>query len=88
MAMGDLGTRSPSGWGVSARKALSAWRIDHSGRIGFGQPLPSSIAEQIERFRRQRFTGKQIAKETGVSPATVSRVLRQASAGCAILNLP
>jgi transposase InsO family protein len=28
-------------------------------------------------LRRQRFTGKQIARDTGVSPATVSRVLRR-----------
>jgi len=27
--------------------------------------------------RRQRHTGKQIAAETGVSPATVSRILRR-----------
>jgi len=32
---------------------------------------------QIETLRRARWTGKQIAKEVGVSPATVSRVLRR-----------
>ena len=32
---------------------------------------------EIERLRRQRWTGKQIASETGVSPATVTRVLRR-----------
>ena len=32
---------------------------------------------EIERLRRQRWTGKQIAAATGVSPATVSRVLRR-----------
>ena len=31
----------------------------------------------IEALRRQRHTGKQIAAETGVSPATVSRILRR-----------
>src|SRR2546423_13639355 len=31
----------------------------------------------IEALRRQRYTGKQIAAETGVSPATVSRILRR-----------
>ncbi len=34
-------------------------------------------AQQIEVLRRQRWTGKQIAKVTGVSPATVSRVLKR-----------
>jgi hypothetical protein len=28
-------------------------------------------------LRRQRYTGKQIATEVGISPATVSRVLRR-----------
>jgi transposase InsO family protein len=43
--------------------------------------LPSQTApakcEAIEALRRQRHTGKQIAAEVGVSPATVSRVLRR-----------
>src|SRR6478735_329825 len=41
------------------------------------QPTPQTVVEEIERLRRQRWTGKQIAAETGVSPATVSRVLRR-----------
>ena len=43
--------------------------------------LPSQTAlatcTVIEALRRQRHTGKQIAAEVGVSPATVSRVLRR-----------
>jgi transposase InsO family protein len=39
------------------------------------RPTPASVVEQIERLRRQRYTGKQIALEVGVSPATVSRTL-------------
>ena len=35
------------------------------------------MVEEVERLRRQRWTGKQIAAATGVSPATVSRVLRR-----------
>ena len=41
------------------------------------RPTPSAIAEQVEALRRQRWTGQQIAAETGVSPATVSRILRR-----------
>jgi transposase InsO family protein len=41
------------------------------------QPTPQVVIETIERLRRQRWTGKQIAAEAGVSPATVSRVLRR-----------
>src|SRR5215469_14500516 len=41
------------------------------------RPITQQTGERIEALRRQRWTGKQIAKETGVSPATVSRVLRR-----------
>src|SRR5271165_3194615 len=41
------------------------------------RPTPGAVVAQVEALRRQRFTGKQIAVETGVSPATVSRILRR-----------
>jgi transposase InsO family protein len=41
------------------------------------QPTPQAVVEEIERLRRQRWTGKQIAAETGVSPSTVSRTLHR-----------
>jgi transposase InsO family protein len=41
------------------------------------RPTPQAVVERIEQLRRQRLTGKAIAAETGVSPATVSRVLRR-----------
>lgn len=41
------------------------------------RPTATAVVERIEALRRQRFTGKQIAAELGVSPATVSRVLRR-----------
>ena len=43
------------------------------------RPTPAETAEQIIALRRQRFCGQQIARQTGVSPATVSRILRAAS---------
>ena len=42
------------------------------------EPTPPETVERIIALRRQRFTGQQIAQETGVSPATVSRILRAA----------
>ncbi|WP_027058434.1 IS481 family transposase, partial [Mesorhizobium loti] len=42
------------------------------------QATAASIAERIVALRRQRWTGKHIAMETGVSPATVSRALKRA----------
>jgi transposase InsO family protein len=41
------------------------------------RPTSASTVEKIEALRRRRWTGKQIAAEAGVSPATVSRVLRR-----------
>jgi transposase InsO family protein len=41
------------------------------------RPTPSAIVEQVEALRRRRWTGRQIAAEVGVSPATVSRILRR-----------
>jgi transposase-like protein len=43
------------------------------------QPTPQATIDRIEALRRQRLTGKAIAAETGVSPATVSRVLKRLS---------
>jgi len=41
------------------------------------RPTPQATVDRIEALRRQRLTGKAIAADTGVSPATVSRVLRR-----------
>lgn len=41
------------------------------------RPTPQPVVELVEALRRQRLTGKAIAAEVGVSPATVSRVLQR-----------
>ncbi len=41
------------------------------------RPTPQPIVERVEALRRQRLTGKAIAVEVGVSPATVSRILKR-----------
>ena len=41
------------------------------------RPTPPDTIERIEALRRQRWTGAQIARESGVSTATVSRILRR-----------
>lgn len=76
-------------YGVSA-KIVARWvdRYKAEGRSGMGdrssrpahmpQATAASIAERIVVLRRLRWTGKHIAHEVGVSPATVSRVLRRA----------
>jgi transposase InsO family protein len=41
------------------------------------RPTPQPVLDRIEALRRQRLTGQAIAAETGVSAATVSRVLKR-----------
>ena len=41
------------------------------------RPTPPAVVAQVEALRRQRWTGKQIAAAAGVSPATVSRILKR-----------
>src|ERR1700756_4261667 len=36
---------------------------------------PGATCAAVEALRRRRYTGKQIAAEVGISPATVSRIL-------------
>jgi transposase InsO family protein len=41
------------------------------------RPTPQAVVERIEALRREHLTGKTIAAEVGVSPATVSRILKR-----------
>lgn len=59
------------------REGLSGLEDRSSRPHRLRRPTPETIVGTIERLRRQRWTGKQIAAEVGVSPATVSRVLRR-----------
>ena len=43
----------------------------------FRQPTSAILIQQVETLRRQRWTGCRIARETKLSPATVSRVLQR-----------
>ncbi len=42
------------------------------------RPTPDDVVARIIALRRQRWTGKHIARQAGVAPATVSRVLERA----------
>ncbi|RWI57090.1 MAG: LacI family DNA-binding transcriptional regulator [Mesorhizobium sp.] len=76
-------------YGVTA-KIVARWveRYKTDGQAGMAdrssRPARSpkrtdqSTAERIVALRRERRTGKHIAQEVGVSPATVSRVLKRA----------
>ena len=70
----------------TARKWLARYQVegvaglqDRSSRPRkLRKPTPVRTVNRIIALRRQRWTGKHIARETGVSPATVSRVLKRA----------
>jgi len=65
-------------WLARFQAERTAGLIDRSSRPHrLYRPTPQAIVERIERLRRQRWTGKQIAQEVGVAPATVSRVLQR-----------
>lgn len=75
-------------FGVSV-KTVSKWvrRFEAEGPQGLldrssrphrlYRPTPAELIEQIGKLRRHRWTGDQIAREVGVSAATVSRVLKR-----------
>ncbi len=66
-------------WVTRFRSEGAAGLADRSSRPkALRRPTPACTALRIVALRRQRWTGQQIAKETKVSPATVSRILRQA----------
>lgn len=85
---GQSATTVAAALGVTV-KTVNKWvaRFEAEGSEGLAdrssrphrlyRPTPASIVEQVEALRRQRWTGKQIAAKVGVSPATVSRVLRR-----------
>jgi transposase InsO family protein len=51
---------------------------DRSSRpLSSPDQTPQATCDAIEALRRQRYTGAQISHQLGVSPATVSRILRQ-----------
>jgi transposase InsO family protein len=74
---------------IVAPRTARKWvrRYQAEGRCGLAdrssrphrlrQPTPSALIERVEHLRRQRFTGMHIAQQTGLSTATVSRILRR-----------
>ena len=71
-----------------ARRASGSPRVKAEGLTGLRdrssrphrlrRPTPVTSVDRIIALRRQRWTGKHIARTLAVSPATVSRVLKRA----------
>jgi transposase InsO family protein len=65
-------------WVTRFRAEGVAGLRDRSSRpYSLPSQTPPAARASVEVLRRQRYTGKQIAAEVGISPATVSRILRQ-----------
>ena len=70
--------KTVSKWVERFRREGAAGLVDRSSRPHrCYRPTPEAVAGRIAELRRQRWTGKQTAQEVGVSPATVSRVLKR-----------
>ena len=73
-----VSTKTVSNWVKRFEAEGPQGLLDRSSRPHtLRQPTPAATADRIAELRRQRWTGDQIAREVGVSPATVSRVLRR-----------
>jgi transposase InsO family protein len=59
------------------REGVAGLRDRSSRPHRLRRPTPDALVEQVEVLRRQRHTGRQIATELRLSPATVSRILRR-----------
>ena len=65
-------------WVARWRAEGEAGLVDRSSRPHRPRtPTPAPVAARVEELRRQRWTGKAIAAELGLSPATVSRILKR-----------
>jgi len=86
VAQGQPARRVAAAFGISertVRKWVARARQATGLADGASRPqrsprqIPGELQELIERLRRQRWTGPQIAHALAVSPATVARYLRQ-----------
>jgi len=65
-------------WVKRFRAEGVAGLCDRSSRpLSSASQTPQATCDAVERLRRQRYTGAQIARQLRISPATVSRVLRR-----------
>lgn len=88
VASGQTPQAASQAAGVCPRTARK-WirRYENEGQSGLAdrssrphrlyRPTPLPVVAQIEALRRQRLSGRAIAAQLGVSPATISRILRR-----------
>jgi transposase InsO family protein len=73
-----VSARTAAKWVRRYQGEGSAGLRDRSSRPHrFYRPVPLALAQRVEQLRRQRWTGCRIARETGLSTATISRILQR-----------
>ena len=74
----NVSPKTAAKWVARYRALGSGGLQDRSSRpLRLRRPTQPELAERVEQLRRQRWTGLRIAQATGLSRATVSRILRR-----------
>ena len=77
-AAANVSAKTAAKWVRRYRERGTSGLVDRSCRPRrLRRPTKPEQAALVEQLRRQRWTGLRIAQQTGLSPATVSRVLRR-----------
>jgi len=72
-----LSRQTAAKWVRRYRERGLAGLSDRSSRpCRLRQPTPAELVDRVQALRRERWTGQRIAQQTGLSRATVSRILR------------
>jgi transposase InsO family protein len=74
----NVSAKTAAKWVCRYRQAGVAGLGDRSSRPGrLRAPISDELVGRVESLRRERWTGYRIARQTGLSRATVSRILRR-----------
>ena len=74
----NVSAKTAAKWVARYRIAGAAGLVDRSSRPHqLRRPTPSHLVDAVAGLRRERWAGCRIAAYTGLSPATVSRLLRR-----------
>jgi transposase InsO family protein len=75
----NVSAKTAAKWVGRYRERGAAGLRDSSSRPHrLRQPTPAELVDRVQALRRERWTGQRIAQQTGLSRATVSRILRRA----------
>jgi transposase len=82
----NVSAKTAAKWVRRYREAGVEGLCDRSSRpMRLRAPTSAELVARVEALRRELWTGHRIARQTGLSRATVSRILRRLnSTGCAI----